>query len=1075
MTLEILKMTKFKYFILIFLIPIVIFTSIVSAGTEVRGDKATGAATWNGANFPAFWYDIDTDKSTETLTILGSISNSNRLIDAGNLQYSTFVTSTPFELYKYSGLTVDGKSNFNVIGWQAEKWNSIQGITNKIVKIAYEMGKDEKKTLTVGETWTLGAGYELTVNSIDARTNPRSVWFTLKKDGALIDNGIGQAPLSADQAAKQKAVYYKTKTILGESNTLLFTVYVDSIFSGATSDMVQFKYAWLIDESSAMEIKVGGAYGVFDVKTADKNNVKLSNRNTVSLSKNSETTLMGNMKFKVADTDTLRFYPFVPYIAPGKYEVRGKVFNTATQNSAPPSWNAQTFPGFWYDLDSDQGAETLSISGSMNNINRFIEANTLTYRTSSGSVNYMVTKAQSLTVGGSNYYNAVGWAGEKYVEIKGAGFKITSIVLEMGKNDKKTLTTGETWSLGSGYELTINKIEARTTPRQVWFTLKKDRVLIDEGIGQAPKDSTLTEKQNAVYTKTKTILGESDVPFFTVYVDNIFSGATSDMVQFKYAWLIDENSAKQIKVGDKFGVLEVTGANENTLVLANKNRIQLSAGLVDLMGGIKFRVANDPSSLRFSPITNFAPFDGVSETSYSSSTSSTITPAYTSYQTYPIPTKTSNDSSNAGSVFTFFIILIIILGYTFKYFSGKKKPLEVDKPKEKKPLKSEAKTPVIITTSSNKIETLFTLIVEVKSGFNKTPIQKAIIMLESQYGEAIERTSDIDGKVIFGKVKEGTYKLRTISKGYEDHNQELEINQNNRLVIELKGTATLNISIFDALNERPIVGAEIRLGDKIYNTDDKGSAIVSDIAFGSHILSVLVDSYKAEELSLDVNKITYYKKIYLQPEIKPDEKFVEIGNNLKISLNESMKKLSLACDMCIPEYYLSNCKEIIRLIETISTTPFYADPDSKEKIFTLYFIADRIFKETEKILTNEENISDYINMGYKGYKKTASVTLNYSEYNQIIHLYMTDTKQFIEKNKKDVFNKMQRVDKEITQNLQIYNVTSIANLWNVSQEIIRTDTKDETKEAASLLLGSILLDKTKEMFKNEEIIKRIRK
>lgn len=124
---------------------------------------------------------------------------------------------------------------------------------------------------------------------------------------------------------------------------------------------------------------------------------------------------------------------------------------------------------------------------------------------------------------------------------------------------------------------------------------------------------------------------------------------------------------------------------------------------------------------------------------------------------------------------------------------------------------------------------------------------------------------------------------------------------------------------------------------------------------------------------------------------------------------------------------------------------------------------------------NEENISDYINMGYKGYKKTASVTLNYSEYNQIIHLYMTDPKQFIEKNKKDVFIKLQRVDQEITQNLQIYNITSIANLWNISQKIIRTDTKDEAKEAAALLLGNILLDKTKEMFKNEEIIKRIRK
>jgi len=30
----------------------------------------------------------------------------------------------------------------------------------------------------------------------------------------------------------------------------------------------------------------------------------------------------------------------------------------------------------------------------------------------------------------------------------------------MGKEDKKTLTTGETWSLSAGYELTINAIDA---------------------------------------------------------------------------------------------------------------------------------------------------------------------------------------------------------------------------------------------------------------------------------------------------------------------------------------------------------------------------------------------------------------------------------------------------------------------------------------------------------------------------------------------------------------------------------------------------------------------------------------
>ena len=138
--------------------------------------------------------------------------------------------------------------------------------------------------------------------------------FTLKKDGAVIDEGIGQLSASESTVDKQKAVYYKTKTILNESDSLLFTVYVDSIFSGATSDMVQLKYAWLIDESSAKQIQGADEFGAFEVQTATDKVIILDNKNSINLSKNTETTLMGNMNFRIADSDILRFYPKIEYI-----------------------------------------------------------------------------------------------------------------------------------------------------------------------------------------------------------------------------------------------------------------------------------------------------------------------------------------------------------------------------------------------------------------------------------------------------------------------------------------------------------------------------------------------------------------------------------------------------------------------------------------------------------------------------------------------------------------------------------------------------------------------------------------
>jgi len=97
--------------------------------------------------------------------------------------------------------------------------------------------------------------------------------------------------------------------ILGESNSLLFTVYIDAIFSSDTSNIAQFKYAWLIDASTAEEIKSDDSYGVFKVRTANDAYISLSSDSPVSLSRNNDTTVMGNLKFRAADSANLRFYP----------------------------------------------------------------------------------------------------------------------------------------------------------------------------------------------------------------------------------------------------------------------------------------------------------------------------------------------------------------------------------------------------------------------------------------------------------------------------------------------------------------------------------------------------------------------------------------------------------------------------------------------------------------------------------------------------------------------------------------------------------------------------------------------
>ncbi len=1050
-----IKSIKIKQLILIATL-LILITNIAAAGIEIRGSKATGQASWNAQSFAGFWYDIEADKSTESLIVRGSINDYNRFIEPGNLQYTTFDTDVPFRVYSAKGLTVDGKTSYYAIGWQGQKYIAINGKANKLSKLVLEQESQESKVLGVGQTWDMGDGYKLTVQSIDAKAYPQQAWVVLSKDGIKLD----------DKVIVQGQIYtYAEKSIAGETNVPIFVTYINNIYSGPASNVVELKYSWLISKS-ILTIQSGDKYGTFKVSTANDNNIALINDQRVQLLKGASVDLMGNIKFKVADSDSLTYYPVIRLQESDKYAIRGELAKGTA------SWNANNFAGFWYDLDSDQSTEILTLS-SFNAINNFIETNSLTYRTQGVPAKYKVTSVKGISVGSKNYYKAVGWQGDKYIAINGKSNKLAKILLEHGAStsEKKSLTVGETWDIGYGYTITAQSIDARASPRQAWLVFSKNGKKLDDKV----------VAQGQIYTYEAYFGDEGYVPILVTYIDSIFAGATSDMVQLRYTFLASD-SAGNIRLGDRFGVFEVTGSNSDSVVLVNKNRIPLNSGTIDLMGGLKFKIANSGSNLRFYPVIEKSMSGESLSISGGSEITSTSTPRLPATYT---PNYSNNSSSNKS--ITFLVILLVVLVVFLRVVYHFLKPKKVDSkadtskgdtipiPKVDKPKSKHGKKEITVPETPRKIENTYTLILEIKSKYNKTPLWKATAILESTNGDLIERVSDIDGKAIFGKVREGWYKLRINSKGFEEEKLELDINKTDKIVIELGGKASLQISVHEYANERPLSGAEVKLGEMSFKTDEKGDAVIPDIALGIHDISVQKESYKTEVMSLDVNDIKLNKKIYLKPEINLDEELKAIGENIKKSLHESMKKLSSSCDMCIPEHYKGICTEIIRLIETIATTPAYLDSDpSKEKIYDLYFVAEKITKEMETTLTNEENISDFINMRYKASGK-AEVSINMAEYNQMIHLYMTNPEEFVDKFKTDVLNKLQLVDREITGSIQNYNVSPVANLWAVSHKLIQIETKDKSKEGALLLFGNILLDKTREMFKKEEIIKRIRK
>jgi S-layer protein (TIGR01567 family) len=603
---------------------------------------------WNVYNFEGFFYDIRDNLGIERLKMLQTnLSATQRTIDKNNLIYTsmaqpkTLKVATELNLEgDNAGLTAKGleqaapgkafdKGQYYIMGWQGENYVALNGRVDKLAKLILEQGSasSDKKTLTVGETWDVGGGWTLSANSIDAKATPRQVWLTLSKDGVKKD----------DKVINQGNIYtYVEKSLAGETDVPVFVTYVDSVFAGATSDMVQLRYTWLISES-VTQIKSGDTYGVFKLDNIDPFSKSLMLKNTdssVSLSTDSIVDLMGNLKFKVADrADTLRFVPVVLHIQPGKYEIRGTVWNEIqipeNETQVPKSvggtgktaeWNVYNFAGFFYDLDTDFGEEKLNIlQTDLSATQRTIDKNNLIYTAMAQPKTLKVATAlnlvgnnEGLTAKGleqaapgkafdKGQYYILGWQGENYVALNGRVDKLAKLILEQGTaaSEKKSLTVGETWDVGGGWTLTANSIDAKATPRQVWLTLSKDGVKKD--------DKVLTV--NSIYTFTeKSLAGETGVPVFVTYVDSVFAGATSDMVQLRYTWLISE-SITQLGSGNTYGVFKLVTINtvDKSLVFKNTDSsVSLPMdSIVDLMGNLKFKVADRKDVLRFYPMIEY--------------------------------------------------------------------------------------------------------------------------------------------------------------------------------------------------------------------------------------------------------------------------------------------------------------------------------------------------------------------------------------------------------------------------------------------------------------------------------------
>ena len=528
--------------------------------------------TWTARSYTGFYYDIDDDISTERLTIQLDPDNI-RNIEEGNLKYVTTAADLKFE---YND---EDWGSYKVIGFMAEKYFAgyeaeNTSITNEDIRLLSKdmlskvlIDEDEKHTISTGASLELKEGYELKIIQLDIDGGQAQI--DLMKDGKSVDTDIVTSPDD----------YVYTEDIGKLDDVPLVVVHIDSVFAGTESDMLVINGIFQISDD-LIPVDTGEDYGEMEIQSASGYTITMENSDDIDLEQDEIVDIMGNLKFLVADNDTLRFALYEEITEPGTHDIRGTVYDTGKA-----TWDHMNFEGFYYNIDDDLGTETLVVEDCSGNT---IPEDGLVYETTAQLVEFDLSEWGSFKV--------VGFMAESYFagydedetddDITNDNINLLSkdmlskVLIDV--EDDRMISTGASLQLEEGYELKIIQLDIDGGQAQI--ELLKNGRSVDTEIVQSPDTYVYTEDLGKL----------DDVPLVVVYIDNVFAGTESDLVTIKGVFQISDDPIS-VDSGDEYGEMEITSASGDKITMKNKeNEIDLDEGeSVMIMENIGFTTSDD--------------------------------------------------------------------------------------------------------------------------------------------------------------------------------------------------------------------------------------------------------------------------------------------------------------------------------------------------------------------------------------------------------------------------------------------------------------------------------------------------
>lgn len=249
-------------------------------------DISENRVTWNCCTFPGFYYDLNSDIGTETLTFQLSPYDRNNStatlsdqIEADGSRGAVYETKAfpypfSFDLWgQYDRIDFLGKDY--LAGYNSSVWSS------ESVPILYDKSKNRslmengqlnellwddntEHTIDSSTPLDLDEGYRLIFKAIDA--DGKKVYLKLIKNNKIVDSKVVSP--SIENATIEDATYYYKKDLGATRDIVLLAVHFKNAFRSAENNVATIDGVFQISEKP-ITISTGKQYGEMSIRSID--------------------------------------------------------------------------------------------------------------------------------------------------------------------------------------------------------------------------------------------------------------------------------------------------------------------------------------------------------------------------------------------------------------------------------------------------------------------------------------------------------------------------------------------------------------------------------------------------------------------------------------------------------------------------------------------------------------------------------------------------------------------------------------------------------------------------------------